>query len=63
MRYAFKNSVDGPANPTVIRWGGDNTSRYNYQLGVTNAADDCYFENATGAMGPNGPVQRPGHEQ
>ncbi|MFZ0960415.1 MAG: glycoside hydrolase family 44 protein [Terriglobia bacterium] len=52
--YAFKNSVDGPANPTVIRWGGDNTSRYNYLLGVTNAADDFYFENATGAMGPNG---------
>jgi len=52
--YAFVNSVDGPANPTVIRWGGDNTSRYNYQLGVTSAAADWYFENGNGAMGPNG---------
>ena len=23
--YSFVNSVDGPANPTVIRWGGDST--------------------------------------
>jgi hypothetical protein len=52
--YAFVNSVDAPANPTVLRWGGDNTSRYNYQLGVTSAAADWYFENGTGAMGPTG---------
>jgi len=54
--YAFVNSVDGPANPTVIRWGGDNTSRYNYQLGVTNSASDWYFENQANAydVGPTG---------
>ena len=52
--YSFVNSVDAPANPTVLRWGGDNTSRYNYQLGVTNSAADWYFENETGAMGPTG---------
>jgi hypothetical protein len=52
--YAFVNSVDAPANPPVLRWGGDNTSRYNYQLGVTSAAADWYFENGTGAMGPTG---------
>ena len=52
--YSFVNSVDAPANPTVLRWGGDNTSRYNYQLGVTSAAADWYFENGTGAMGPTG---------
>ncbi len=52
--YSFVNSVDAPANPPVLRWGGDNTSRYNYQLGVTSAAADWYFENGTGAMGPTG---------
>jgi len=54
--YAFVNSVEGPAYATVIRWGGDNTSRYNYQLGVTNSASDWYFENQTNAydVGPTG---------
>jgi len=52
--YGFVNSVDAPANPPVLRWGGDNTSRYNYLLGVTSAAADWYFENGTGAMGPTG---------
>jgi len=52
--YAFTKEVDGPANVTILRWGGDNTSRYNYQLGVTSAAADWYFENGTGAMGPTG---------
>ena len=53
--YSFVNSVDGPANPTVIRWGGDSTSRYNYQLGVSNSASDWYFENQTNAgVGPTG---------
>jgi hypothetical protein len=54
--YAFVNSVDGPANPPVLRWGGDNTSRYNYQLGYTNSASDWYFENQPNAtdVGPTG---------
>jgi hypothetical protein len=54
--YQFVNSVDGPANPSVIRWGGDNTSRYNYQLGVSNDASDWYFENEpnSGDVGPTG---------
>jgi hypothetical protein len=54
--YAFDNSVDGPANPTVLRWGGDNTSRYNYQNGNTNSAGDWYFENQSNAtnMWPTG---------
>jgi len=52
--FSFANSVDAPGKPTVLRWGGDNTSRYNYQLGVTSAAADWYFENGTGAMGPTG---------
>ena len=54
--YAFVNSVDAPANPTVLRWGGDNTSRYNYQLGVSNDAADWYFENEPNSygVGPTG---------
>lgn len=43
------------ANITVTRWGGDDTSRYNYETNVTNSANDYYFENFTGAaeMLPN----------
>jgi hypothetical protein len=43
------------ANVTVTRWGGDDTSRYNYQTNVTNSASDYYFENFAGAaeMLPN----------
>jgi hypothetical protein len=52
--YSLVNSVDAPGNPTVLRWGGDNTSRYNYQTGFTSAAADYFFENGLGAMGPTG---------
>ena len=43
------------ANITITRWGGDDTSRYNYQTNVTNSASDYYFENFAGAadMLPN----------
>ncbi len=42
-------------NATVIRWGGNNTSRYNYKLNTTNADADYYFENDSGVadMMPN----------
>ncbi|HXX23986.1 MAG TPA: glycoside hydrolase family 44 protein [Terriglobia bacterium] len=49
--YGFVNSVDGPANPAVLRWGGDNTSRYNYVNGNTNSAADWYFENQSNVDG------------
>jgi hypothetical protein len=49
--YDFDSSVDGPANVTVLRWGGDNTSRYNYQNGYTNSASDWYFENQSNVDG------------
>jgi len=39
------------ANVTIDRWGGDSTERYNYQLDVTNAIDDWYFQNMTGVGG------------
>lgn len=43
------------ANPGLLRWGGDDTSRYNYQNGMTNSASDYYFESFLGAadMLPN----------
>jgi hypothetical protein len=49
--YGYVQSVDGPANVTVLRWGGDNTSRYNYQNGNTNSAADWYFENQSSVYG------------
>jgi hypothetical protein len=32
-------------NPSIIRWGGDGTSQYNWQTGSTNAGSDWYFIN------------------
>src|ERR1700727_980608 len=29
---------------SVVRWGGDSTSRYNWQLFTINAANDYFFE-------------------
>ena len=44
------------ANIPLARWGGDDTSRYNYQTNVVNSANDYFFENFTGSnsMLPNG---------
>lgn len=43
------------ANPTLLRWGGDDTSRYNYKNTLTNSASDWYLENFQGGgnMYPN----------
>jgi hypothetical protein len=49
--FAFTQAADGPANPTILRWGGDNTSRYNYRNGFTNSASDYYFENQSNVDG------------
>jgi len=49
--FGFTQAVDGPANVTILRWGGDNTSRYNYQNGYTNSASDWYFENQSNVDG------------
>ncbi len=40
---------------TEVRWGGDATSTYNWQLGTDNAANDYYFEdyNAEGFSNGN----------
>lgn len=45
------------ANFTVLRWGGDATSRYNYKLNTTNSASDWFFENSAGQ---NGAFPNPG---
>ena len=40
-----------PANITVLRWGGNETSRYNYKVDATNGENHHYFENMIGAWG------------
>jgi hypothetical protein len=46
--YAFPAAVAQAANLPVDRWGGDQTTRYNYQLDSFNSAADYYFENSPG---------------
>jgi hypothetical protein len=38
-------ALAGELNLPVNRWGGNSTSRYNWQLGATNAGSDWYYEN------------------
>lgn len=33
---------------TLTRWGGNTTSRYNYQIDVANSGNDYFFENIAG---------------
>ena len=40
-----------PANISIMRWGGDSTERYNYQLDVTSQASANYFKNLAGTGG------------
>jgi hypothetical protein len=49
--YLLDSATAANTNIAVARWGGDDTSRYNYKTGVTNSANDYYFENFTGASG------------
>ena len=53
-RHVISSYVYGGAYPrdaptitdsgmTVVRWGGNATSRYNWQAGTYNAANDWYF--------------------
>jgi fibronectin type 3 domain-containing protein len=39
---------------TVVRWGGDSTSTYNWQLQTTNAANDYYYEDYAASGFGNG---------
>ena len=49
--YVLDTTTANTANITVARWGGDDTSRYNYQTNISNSASDYYFLNGTGAGG------------
>jgi hypothetical protein len=49
--YSLSQEAAKAVNLPVDRWGGDATSRYNYQLDVTNAGNDWYFENGVQATG------------
>jgi hypothetical protein len=49
--YTLNPTAAKAAALSIDRWGGDATSRYNYQLDVTNAASDWYFENSVSATG------------
>ncbi len=50
--YALDPVSQATANPSITRWGGDNTSRYNYKNGWSNSAADWYFENSQGTGMP-----------
>ena len=49
--YVYGIDYDQPLisaiRPTIIRWGGDATSEYNWQLGVTNSGGDWYYADGT----------------
>jgi len=47
--YLLDSASEKIANPGLLRWGGDDTSRYNYQNNMTNSAADYYFESFLGA--------------
>ncbi|HEY1802849.1 MAG TPA: glycoside hydrolase family 44 protein [Terracidiphilus sp.] len=49
--YVLDSASEKTANPGIVRWGGDDTSRYNYQSNMTNSASDYDFENFLGGGG------------
>jgi hypothetical protein len=54
--YLLDPGSAATANITVDRWGGDSTSRYNYQLDVTSSASDYFFQNTDGNGGDGLPA-------
>jgi Glycoside hydrolase family 44 len=53
--YLLDTASEKIGNPGIVRWGGDATSRYNYQNNMANSASDYYFESfpGEGGMFPN----------
>ncbi len=49
--YLLDTNTVTTGNISVARWGGDDTSRYNYQNNMSNSASDYYFLNGTGSGG------------
>jgi hypothetical protein len=54
--YLLDTPTVTAANLPIARWGGDDTSRYNYQNNISNSASDYYFLNGTGSGGMWGDV-------
>ena len=50
MNYASE-AIASALNLPVRRWGGNSTSRYNWQNDTTNTGSDYYFENVPEAVG------------
>ncbi len=49
--YLLDTNTVTTANLPIARWGGDDTSRYNYQNNISNSASDYFFLNGTGSGG------------
>jgi hypothetical protein len=49
--YLLDTNTVTTANLSITRWGGDATSRYNYQTNTSNSASDWYFLNENGSTG------------
>jgi hypothetical protein len=49
--YLLDTPTVTAANLPISRWGGDDTSRYNYQNNMSNSASDYFFLNGTGSGG------------
>ena len=47
MNFPAAEQLSGARIP-VARWGGNSTTRYNYEIDVTNTAADYFFENVAG---------------
>jgi len=45
INYNDDNSTDSTLDFPVQRWGGNNTTRYNWQLDIANRASDWFFMN------------------
>lgn len=46
--YGVAGDVTPDLNPSARRWGGNRTTRYNWQLQVSNVGSDWFFENTQG---------------
>ena len=50
FNFASASQIDA-AKLTLTRWGGNGTSRYNYEIDVSNTGADYFFENIPGCFG------------
>lgn len=47
--YVLDAATIAMANPSILRWGGDDVERYNYLANTSNEVANYYFENSKGA--------------